>query len=79
MTERKTNVRKMLTPNDLAVKALGLESIKSIVEKGEFAEIEYEKLYAIYYNEMDYGTMKARTGDPYEFIYKKLCEIVNKK
>jgi hypothetical protein len=28
---------------------------------------------------MDYGTMKARTGDPYEFIYKKLCEIVNKK
>jgi hypothetical protein len=78
MDKRKVETREMLTADDLAVKALGIETIKKIVNKGDFTNSEYKKLYAIYYNEMDYGTMKARTGDPYLFIYKKLTEIVKK-
>lgn len=75
ITKRKVGTRKMLDNNDLAVKALGMKAITNILKKGEFTDREYEKLYAIYYNEMDYGTMKARTGDPYQFIYNKLSEI----
>jgi hypothetical protein len=76
MNERKVGTRELLTSNDLAVKAIGMKAIKKIVKKREFLDLEYEKLYSIYYDEMDYGTMKARTGDPYIFIYNKLCEIV---
>jgi hypothetical protein len=78
MDKRKVGTRKMLTTNDLAIKALGMKAIKNIIDTGDFTDREYDKLYAIYYNEMDYGTMKARTGDPYLFIYKKLTEIVKK-
>jgi len=72
-------MRKILTNNDRAVKVLGMKAIKKILNTGNFTDKQYEKLYAIYYDEMDYGTMKARTGDPYLFIYKKLIEIGDKE
>jgi len=36
-------------------------------------DLDYE-LYLCYYQDMPYGTQKARTGDPYEFIYEKLMD-----
>ena len=36
----------------------------------------YEKLFAHWQSEMPYGTQKARTGDPYEWIFKKLDSIL---
>lgn len=39
----------------------------------------YEELYELYYQEMPYGTAKARTGDPYEWILNKLTEELSIK
>ena len=38
----------------------------------------FDKLFHYYVDEMPYGTQKARTGDPYEWITQKLKkEILN--
>ena len=58
-----------------AVKALGNKAIKQIIESGEFIDDQYEKLFDIYEGEMPYGTKKARTGDPQQFIYYRLAKI----
>lgn len=34
----------------------------------------YEELYDIFWREMPYGTAKARTGDPYQWISERLLE-----
>jgi hypothetical protein len=34
----------------------------------------YEDLYDIFWKDMPYGTAKARTGDPYQWIAEKLFE-----
>lgn len=34
----------------------------------------YEKLYEIYYQDMPYGTAKARDGDPMEWVSEKLFQ-----
>jgi hypothetical protein len=34
----------------------------------------YEDLYDIFWRDMPYGTAKARTGDPYQWIAEKLFE-----
>jgi len=63
----------------LVIDALGgLESLRAVVDAGDLTDDQYEKLYDIYEQEMPYGTMKARTGDPYEFILGKLEDIVNR-
>lgn len=32
----------------------------------------FDQLYELYYQEMPYGTAKARTGDPYQWISEKI-------
>lgn len=36
----------------------------------------YEKLFSYYSDEMPYGTQKARTGDPDEWILNKLYRTI---
>ena len=37
----------------------------------------WEKLYGFYWTEMPYGTAKARTGDPSEWIYDHLVDLLS--
>ena len=48
--------------------------VKNFVEDGELDTGLYEALFDYYFDmgEMPYGTAKARTGDPYEWISEKL-------
>lgn len=48
--------------------------VKSFEEGGDLDDDLYDALYDYYSNngEMPYGTMKARTGDPYEWITDRL-------
>jgi hypothetical protein len=44
---------------------------------GEYLESDlewkvYDKLYEVYFQDMPYGTAKARDGDPTEWIHEKL-------
>lgn len=34
----------------------------------EFIERNFDALYERHFNDMPYGTLKARTGDPYEWL-----------
>ena len=63
------------TSDELAVRILGNKAIKQIIKSGEFIDDQYEKLFDIYESEMSYGTKKARTGDPQQFIYDRLAKI----
>lgn len=53
---------------------LTYEQVQSILS-GEFDIIdldEYDKLYEYYSPEMPYGTAKARTGDPGEYMLHQM-------
>jgi len=67
--------KKILTNDELAIKAVGKKAIKKILETGDFTDRQFEKLFVIYEMDMPYGTRKARTGDPYNFIYDALSSI----
>lgn len=43
--------------------------------KDEVSYETYEKLFSIYMREMPYGTAKARTGDPYQWISNKIMRM----
>jgi hypothetical protein len=73
--ERISDTREAFALEDLAVKSLGVKAINKIIKSGNFTDDQYEKLYEIFENEMPYGTKKARTGDPYKFIYDRLAGI----
>ena len=69
--ERK-NLEKVLTSSDI----WKIESI--LAGKGELEDHMnlYEKLFKYFsVEEMPYGTQKARTGDPYNWIYDKLDSL----
>jgi hypothetical protein len=42
--------------------------VKDFMESGELSNDLYEALYDYYFDDMPYGTKKARTGDPFEWI-----------
>lgn len=48
--------------------------IADFLASGELSETLYEKAYGYYLalGEMPYGTAKARTGDPYQWISDRL-------
>lgn len=48
--------------------------MKTYTETGEFSDLFFDALYSYYLStgEMPYGTAKARTGDPYEWIADRL-------
>jgi hypothetical protein len=38
------------------------------MQTGEMSDALYDALYDYYFDDMPYGTKKARTGDPYEWV-----------
>lgn len=73
------NLRESLTYleqiNDPALEKLlrhyGKE-VKDFIHGSELADDLYHALYDFYFDEMPYGTKKARTGDPFEWITERL-------
>ena len=53
---------------------LNEKEIVDILYTGDFSDREYSLLYDYYQEDMPYGTQKARTGDPYQWIYDRLEE-----
>lgn len=53
-----------------------LDIIKILIGELDIDSIDglHEKLYEYYQDEMPYGVQKARTGDPYEWIYERLVD-----
>ena len=42
--------------------------VKDFMQTGEMSDALYDALYDYYFDDMPYGTKKARTGDPYEWV-----------
>lgn len=60
----------------------GFQGLKTTIDtyekEGYLDEELYEKLYDILSSEMPYGTQRARTGDPDEWIYNYLVRMQEK-
>jgi len=48
------------------------KEVKDFIHGGELDDSLYNALYDYYFDEMPYGTKKARTGDPFEWITNRL-------
>jgi len=57
----------------------GEDKLKEIINDPEKIADVYDDLYAYYGDDMPYGTAKARTGDPYEWVYQKLLGLSKDK
>jgi len=71
--------RKRMTSDQKVIKIFGKKTLLKMIKKCVFTTKEYETLYSIYYDEMPYGTMKARTEDPDKFIFDRLVNLLEKK
>jgi len=68
----------MILQKDSIAEEMGIP-IKDIITKLEentLTEEEITKLTNIFRDEMPYGTQKARTGDPYNWLLDKLCNLI---
>jgi len=67
-------MKKVKMEKDVIIKMIGKRKFFNL-EK--LTAKDYDKLYEYFSNqgEMPYGTMKARTGDPEEWMYKKLVSL----
>jgi hypothetical protein len=55
----------------------GRKRLKYILETGSSpTQQQFDALYELYFDDMPYGTKKARTGDPEHFIWDKLKELL---
>jgi len=59
----------------MAESPLTAEEIAAFVELGELSNDAFERCFEFYLTEMPYGTAKARTGDPLEWVHDKLASI----
>ena len=48
--------------------------IKDFTETGDMSDDLYDVLYDYYFDDMPYGTKKARTGDPHEWVEDRFAE-----
>ena len=55
----------------------GLEAVRAAADTG-VSDAQYEALFPIFQTEMPYGTQKARTGDPTEWIQEKICDLASR-
>ena len=53
----------------------GKGAFLKIVKDDELTDDQYEKLFDHFSDEMPYGTQKAKTGDPHEWIIDKLKSL----
>jgi len=50
--------------------------VKDFVQSGEMSDALYDALYDYYFDDMPYGTKKARDGDPYEWIGDRFAQDI---
>ena len=62
------------TVDDILRKHKG--AIRRYQKTGDLADELYSDLYAHFKNKMPYGTVTAKTGDPYEWVANKLDELI---
>lgn len=48
--------------------------VKDFAQTGNMSDALYDALYDYYFDDMPYGTKKARTGDPHEWISDRFAE-----
>jgi hypothetical protein len=48
--------------------------IKDFTETGDMSDDLYDALYDYYFDDMPYGTKKARTGDPHEWVSDRFAD-----
>ena len=48
--------------------------IKDFTETGDMSDDLYDALYDYYFDDMPYGTKKARTGDPHEWVADRFAD-----
>jgi len=48
--------------------------VKDFAQTGNMSDALYDVLYDYYFDDMPYGTKKARTGDPHEWISNRFAE-----
>lgn len=54
---------------------LSSSEIKNIIDEGDISEYQFDKLISYFQEDIPYGTLKARDGDPYNWICEKLTEM----
>jgi hypothetical protein len=66
------NLQELLTPEELELAKQIAKGMQDLADHDEL----YEKLFEYYCDsgEMPYGTMKARTGDPFNWITDQLTK-----
>ena len=50
------------------------KEVANFKENGDLDDDLYDALYDYYFDDMPYGTKKARTGDPYEWVSQRLYD-----
>jgi hypothetical protein len=50
--------------------------IKDFTKTGDMSDDLYDALYDYYFDDMPYGTKKARDGDPHEWVSDRFAEDI---
>jgi hypothetical protein len=50
--------------------------VKDFAQSGEMSDALYDVLYDYYFDDMPYGTKKARTGDPHEWVSNRFAQDI---
>lgn len=61
------------------VEALLGVPVEEVLRQDEFTEEQMVKLLEFYSSEMPYGTMKARTGDPYQWLFNRFSRLMQEE
>ena len=51
--------------------------VKDFIQTGNMSDDLFQALYDYYFDDMPYGTKKARTGDPYEWVADRFASDMN--
>ena len=58
------------------IKDIYKRDIKDFTETGDMSDALYDALYDYYFDDMPYGTKKARDGDPHEWISDRFAQDI---
>ena len=47
------------------------QDVDAMIEGGDMSQALFDTLYEYYFEEMPYGVAKARTGDPYQWVFDR--------
>ena len=58
------------------IKDTFLRDVKDFTQSGDMSDALYDALYDYYFDDMPYGTKKARDGDPHEWISDRFAQDI---